>query len=71
MTQQQSEFVVLAILIALAAVLIAADVQLYQHHGAPHTISRVVRRWIDRYPSVFLGLVFAAGVFIGHCWLPD
>jgi hypothetical protein len=71
MTSQQSEWLVLALLVALTAALIAADVALYQLHGADATVSRVVRRWIERYPSVILGLIFAAGVFVGHVWLPD
>ena len=71
MTHQQSELLVLAFLAALLAVLIAGDVALYMAHGPDATVSRVVRRWIERYPSVFLGAVFALGVFVGHTWLPD
>jgi hypothetical protein len=71
MTHQQAELLVLAFLAALLAVLIAGDVALYAAHGPDATISRVVRRWIERYPSVLLGAVFALGVFVGHCYLPD
>ena len=71
MTTQQQELLVLAFLAALVALLIAGDVALYAAHGPEATVSRVVRRWIERYPSVFLGAVFALGVFVGHTWLPD
>jgi hypothetical protein len=71
MTPQQAEFVALFFLVAVVGAAVVLDVWLYKVHGAPCTISRVCRRWIDRHPSIFLGLVFAAGVFVGHVWLPE
>jgi hypothetical protein len=70
-TTQQSEWLVLALLVVTVAVWVLIDVCLYQHGGPEATISRVVRRWIGRYPSLFAGAVFALGVFVGHTWLRD
>jgi hypothetical protein len=68
-TTQQSELLVLALLVATVTAWVLIDVWLYQHGGPEATISRVVRHWIGRYPSVFAGAVFALGVFVGHTWL--
>jgi hypothetical protein len=67
---QTAEWLVLAFLVAVVAVTVALDVWLYSFHGASCTISHVVRRWIERYPSVLLAVVFGSGIFLGHVFFP-
>jgi hypothetical protein len=61
----------LAIMLAITALAVAADVWLYQTYGADGTFSRVCRRAFQRWPSLYVGLVFWMGVLVGHIWLPE
>jgi hypothetical protein len=69
MTPAQSQWLVLAFLVAMIAVTIGFDVYLATAHGFDATISRVLHRLTGRYPTIALSIVFAMGVFVGHCLL--
>jgi hypothetical protein len=69
MSNQQADLIVLALVILTVGAWIALDVWLYHQGGVEATISRVTRRWIDSCPSLFVGAIFALGIFVGHVWL--
>jgi hypothetical protein len=69
MTPQASQWLVLAFLVVMLAVTVGFDVASHQLYGPDATISRVLHRIIGRYPTITLAIVFAMGVFTGHCLL--
>jgi hypothetical protein len=70
MTSAQIQWLTMAFIVAVAAVVIGYDILIVQAYGTEASISRVIRRLIERHPTVFVAIVFAAGVFVGHIWLP-
>ena len=70
MTDQQAQWLTLAVIVAVTVAVIAYDVQIIRSYGPDASISRVLSRLFGRWPTVAIAVVFWLGVLIGHVWMP-
>lgn len=66
----QAQWVTLAFVIAMTAIVIGYDILAIRSWGVDASISRVVRRLFGASPTLFAVVVFWLGLLIGHIWLP-
>ena len=70
LTLVQAQWLTLAFVISITAVVIGYDVLAIRSWGAEASISRVLRRLFGTSPTLFVALVFWLGILVGHIWLP-
>jgi hypothetical protein len=70
MTEHKAEWLALALLVSVTAIIVSLDIWLIEWFGFDASISRVVGRLFQRWPSFFIAAVFWAGLLVGHLWLP-
>jgi hypothetical protein len=70
MTTPGAQWLTLAFLALVTALVVAYDVFVIASYGPDVSISRVLSRLCGRWPSIGLALVFWIGVLVGHVWLP-
>jgi hypothetical protein len=70
MTESQAQFVTLAFIVAVMAVVIAYDVAACTVWGPDATISRVMCRAFRAYPILYPAFWLAVGLLVGHIGLP-
>lgn len=66
----KTQWVTLALMIAVAVFVIASDVILLRLFGPDATYSRVSGRIFDAHPVALVVAIFAVGVLVGHVLLP-
>lgn len=70
MTDPRTQWLTLAMVAAVTALAIAADVWLCCTFGPDATISRVMRRSFERFPILYPVFWLTVGVIVGHIGLP-
>jgi hypothetical protein len=70
LTPVQAQWLTLAFVIAVTALVIGYDVMAIRSWGVEASISRVMRRLFGASPTLFVALVFWLGILVGHIWLP-
>lgn len=70
LTPGQSQWLTLAIVVAVAVLVVGYDVLAIHAYGVEASISRVLRRLFGLHPTLFAALVFWLGVLVGHIGLP-
>jgi hypothetical protein len=69
MTTSQAQWLTLWFTAAITLTVLGYDLLVIRAYGPDASISRVVGRLLERYPSALLALVFWLGLLVGHCWL--
>jgi hypothetical protein len=69
-SQNQAQWCTLILCVAATAQILGFDAIWIRLYGLDASISRVVGRLLERYPSALLALVFWLGLVVGHVWLP-
>jgi LPS O-antigen subunit length determinant protein (WzzB/FepE family) len=70
LTPVQAQWLTLAFVLVVTAVVIGYDVLAIRTWGVEASISRVVRQLFGACPTAFVALVFWLGILVGHIWLP-
>jgi hypothetical protein len=70
LTPVQAQWLTLAFVIAVTALVIGYDVLAIRSWGVEASISRVLRRLFGSSPTLFVAMVFWLGILVGHIWLP-
>jgi hypothetical protein len=70
MTAVQAQWLTLAFVALTTLCVLAFDIWITLRYGPDASISRVLCRLFERWPSVFVAVVFWLGLLIGHVWLP-
>jgi hypothetical protein len=70
-TAPQAQLATLIFILVITLVVVAWDIAMVQVFGAEASVSRVIGRLNQRYPTVFVAIIFGLGVFVGHTWLPN
>jgi hypothetical protein len=67
MTDAEAHWLSLAVIVLVSALALVHEVAFIYRVGPEASLSRVVSRLLERYPSGLLALVFWLGVLAGHC----
>lgn len=70
LTPIQAQWLTLAFVLAVTAMVIGYDVIAIRMWGVEASISRVFRQIFGVCPTLFVALVFWLGILVGHIWLP-
>lgn len=70
LTPTQAQWLTLAFVVAVTAIVIGYDVLVIRAYGPDASISRVMRRLLSGHPTLFVAIVFWLGVLLGHLRLP-
>jgi hypothetical protein len=70
MTPAEAQWLTLGFVIAVTVAVLGFDVWIIREHGLDASISRVVGRLMEEWPTLFLALVFWLGLLVGHVCLP-
>jgi hypothetical protein len=70
MTTVQAQWLTLVFLLAVFVLIIGYDLLIIRACGPDASISRVVGRFLARWPQAAIVLLFWLGLLIGHVWLP-
>lgn len=70
LTPSQAQWLTLAFVLAVTFVVISYDVLAIRAWGVEASISRVLHRLFNVYPTLFVALVFWLGLLVGHIGLP-
>jgi hypothetical protein len=70
MSTVQGQWLTLFFLAAVTALVLGYDLLIIRAAGPDASVSRVVGRFLARWPLTAFALLFWLGLLIGHVWLP-
>lgn len=70
LTPVQAQWLTLAFVVAVTIVVIGYDILAIRAWGVEASISRVLRRLFEVYPTLFVAFIFWVGILVGHIGLP-